>query len=396
MTVDETAERLPDVPLGHGRPGRAERLRATLRSPAFPTVAVFLVFIFGFTVANVLVEDREVSVQERRTLTVRPELSLPNLLNGQFTKDVGAYMTDQAAGRDQLRFLKSAVSRHGFQTLENNETYAVDGRAVDKLWPLRGDLVATDARKMNEIIDSVGSDPAYLAIIPTKGAGVPAPPYLEVDQDHIADQLRDAVAAEYVDLMDLAQPGNEGSYYGTDPHWTTDGALEAYRRLAIGMGFEPSADYSLEVLTTDFVGSQYGRAAAWEIPLDTIELAHNPVIDGLSMCRLETLDRQICQDGVYVMPTAATVDGYDVFLGGLAPLIEIQNPAVPDGHLIVFKDSFAHAIAPFLAQHVRTVSLVDLRFVQRSWVLDNVDFEGATVLFLYGAAVINTDPKIIN
>ena len=39
--------------------------------------------------------------------------------------------------------------------------------------------------------------------------------------------------------------------------------------------------------------------------------------------------------------------------------------AETDGELVIFKDSYAHAVAPFLAQHFRTVTLVDLRYVQR-------------------------------
>jgi hypothetical protein len=34
--------------------------------------------------------------------------------------------------------------------------------------------------------------------------------------------------------------------------------------------------------------------------------------------------------------------------------------------------------------------------VQRAWVLDNVDFEGATTLFLYSTSVLNTDPRALN
>jgi len=372
------------------------RVRTALRSPHLLSVAVFVLFIFGFAAANVLVPDRETSVQERRPLAARPQFSLQRLLDGQFAEDVGAYMTDQAAGRDELRFVKSAVSRGVFRTLENNEVYVVDRRAVDKLWPLRGDLIATAARRMNEIIDQIDADPSYLALIPTKGAALPKFPYLGVDQHRIAAPLRDTVRARYVDLMGLSAPGNEALYYGTDPHWTTDGALEAYRRLAGAMGFEPVTGYTMETRTNLFVGSEYGRAAAWSIPLDTILLARNPMLDRMSICRLETQDRKTCQEGVYVMPSVTTVDGYDVFLGGPAPLIEIQNPALPDGHLVVFKDSYAQAIAPFLAQHFRKVSLVDLRYVQRAWILDNLDVTGATVLFLYGTSVINTDPRILN
>ncbi|MDH4141786.1 MAG: hypothetical protein OEV61_04170, partial [Chloroflexota bacterium] len=102
-------------------------------------------------------------------------------------------------------------------------------------------------------------------------------------------------------------------------------------------------------------------------------------------------------DSVYVPSTVDTVDLYDVFLGGLAPIIVITNDAAPsDDELVIFKDSYAHAIAPLLAQHYRKVTLVDLRYVQRQYVMDHVDFGAATVLFLYSTSVVNTDPRLLN
>ena len=81
----------------------------------------------------------------------------------------------------------------------------------------------------------------------------------------------------------------------------------------------------------------------------------------------------------------------------MGPIIEISNPAAEtDRDLVIFKDSYAHALAPFLAQHYKTVTLFDLRFVRRQLVLDNFDLSQKDVLFLYGAAVLNTDPQILN
>ena len=63
---------------------------------------------------------------------------------------------------------------------------------------------------------------------------------------------------------------------------------------------------------------------------------------------------------------------------------------------MIFKDSYAHAIAPVLAQHYRKVTLFDLRYMRRSVVLDNFDLDGKTVLFLYSTSVLNTDSQIVN
>lgn len=373
-------------------------MRGSLRSPYLPSTLVFLVFIFGFTVLNMLTPSKAVSQYERRALAQRPNLTVESVINGRFMENFASFMQDQAALRDPLRFLKSSVERGVFRKVENNGVYVVGDRVVDKFYGIRGSLTATAGQRMNEIIASLPEPRGFLSMIPTKAQGLlGSDPYLLSDQHQIADPLRDTVKATYLDLMDLASTDNEVRYYGADPHWTMQGAIQAYHVIARGLGLEPVTDYSFDTLSDAYVGSEYGKAAAWNVPLDTIELAHNDALDGMSICREEAADRVICHDSVYVPPTPETVDLYDVFLGGLAPIIVITNDqATSDTELVIFKDSYGHAIAPLLAQHYRKVTLVDLRYVQRQYVVDHVNFAGATTLFLYSTSVINTDPRALN
>ena len=74
----------------------------------------------------------------------------------------------------------------------------------------------------------------------------------------------------------------------------------------------------------------------------------------------------------------------------------IENDRSPDEELILFKDSYSHALAPFLAQHFRRVTLFDLRYVRKELILDRFDLSGKTVLFLYSTTILNTDPQILN
>ena len=49
-----------------------------------------------------------------------------------------------------------------------------------------------------------------------------------------------------------------------------------------------------------------------------------------------------------------------------------ENPEAPRERLLLIKDSYAHALAPFLARHYDLV-LVDLRPVDRVLILENMD-----------------------
>ena len=57
--------------------------------------------------------------------------------------------------------------------------------------------------------------------------------------------------------------------------------------------------------------------------------------------------------------------------------------------LILFRDSFGSSIAPLLIENYKTVTIVDIRYVQTDYLGQLLDFHGQDVLFLYGAAMLN-------
>ena len=60
-------------------------------------------------------------------------------------------------------------------------------------------------------------------------------------------------------------------------------------------------------------------------------------------------------------------DKYSAFLGGNQPLCVIRNPALRgEGKLLLLRDSYADALAPFLAQRFEEVHLIDLRYYRHS------------------------------
>jgi hypothetical protein len=102
-------------------------------------------------------------------------------------------------------------------------------------------------------------------------------------------------------------------------------------------------------------------------------------------------------DSVYFRDKIGSLDPYDVFIGGLGPITVIENDrARSDEELIMFKDSYSHSLAPFLAQHFKKVTLFDLRYVRKELIFENFDSTGKTVLFIYSTTILNTDPQILN
>ena len=307
------------------------------------------------------------------------------------------YLKDQIVYRDGFRALKAVVELNLLRKRENNGVYVVDGNIYDKFYGINQHYIDRATELINSLIDSIDSDRIYLSIIPSKANRLDADVYLLSNQKEIADDLSQHVNASYIDIMDPNQDSSTNHYYRTDHHWTTQGAFEVYKVLITAMGYTPVEAYTLEEVTDSYVGSNYGRAALPYIEKDSIILAHNAVIDALAICRYTTADACDASDSVYFREKINDLDPYDVFLGGASPVIVIENAQIQSNQeLVIFKDSYAHTLAPFLAQHFSKVTLIDLRYVRKELIFQNFDVDGKMVLFLYSTTILNTDPRILN
>jgi hypothetical protein len=362
-----------------------------------PALLVFVVFIFGMAIVGIVGEDAASSEYERRDLAQFPRISAERIFDGDFTEDYVVYLQDQAPLRDEFRFMKSYVSRNLMLNAENNGVFVVDGTIYDRFGVINESRIERAAGLVEEIAGDIGSDRTYVAILPTKGQVLVDSKYLVADQMEIVRKFEDIEGVIAIDLSRLAQFADKGTYYRTDPHWTIDGVVWSYVEIYEALGLDVAADHQHELFTDSYRGSEYGKAAAGSIEADSIYLPRNEMIDGLTACRYTSVEDKVCVDSVYYRGEESDQGAYDVFLGGLGPIIEIFNPAAKsDAELVIFKDSYAHAIAPLLAQHYSKVTLFDLRYMRRSVVPENFDLDDSTVLFLYSTSVLNTDVQIVN
>jgi len=358
---------------------------------------VFIVFIFGIALIGVIGNDNELNEYERRELAQFPKVSLDRVTEGRFTEDYVEYLQDQAPFRDGFRFLKSSVSRQLLLNPEINGVFVLDGTVYDRFYPIDVKLIDRAARLIGDISAEIDSDRQYVAVIPTKGQDLVGTRYLVSDQLQIIrafDRLTDVQA---IDLYGLTGLVHDDGYYRSDPHWAKNGVNWSYEQIATALGLEPVPDFEYELFTDSYIGSDYGKAASSSIASDNIYLPRNKTIDNLISCRYTSLEDKSCIDSVFYRGEESENDAYDVFLGGLGPIIEITNPGSDSSEeLVIFKDSYAHALSPLLAQHYHKVTMFDLRFVRRNMVIDNFDLDSSTVLFLYSTSVLNTDAQILN
>lgn len=168
-------------------------------------------------------------------------------------------------------------------------------------------------------------------------------------------------------------------YYRGDRHLTSLGAYYCYAALGVPLGYTPfgASDFSISVVSSAFSGSDARRLLVET--KDTIALYR---YRGDSALCVKNFDTGSTHQGLYFEEMLFGVDKYSVFLGGSAGRLEITG-GESRPRLLIVRDSYASAVAPFLARHF-DLDLVDLRYTDLSVQALTEENEYAAVLFLFG------------
>lgn len=164
-----------------------------------------------------------------------------------------------------------------------------------------------------------------------------------------------------VDIYDaLDYHKDQYLYFNTDTHWAPLGAYWAYTAFceAANQTAAPLSDFTVSTVE-DFTGYLYvatGESCLAENPdhIDLYEPGYNYTIelsyDGVSFTELS---------GMYAPDEGM---GYSMVLWGDNPLVRITNHDDASGRkLLLVKDSYGNAIAPFLAANYSEVHVADFR-----------------------------------
>jgi len=327
--------------------------------------ALFCLFLGGMLVWSALAADRERSETENRKLNQWPEFSWKALKSGEFTSGVEKYLADQFPLRDQWTGLKARSELvlgkrefHGVYLCENETLIA-------KVTPPEEEQDKKNLNYVDKLTQKVDI-PVYLGLIPTAA---------EVWQSKLPDgadsfdqpaflQEAAGLGLPMVDFYGaLTARAGEDIYYRTDHHWTTLGAYYGYTAVMEALGREalPIDSFERRIYpnSNQFQGTLYSTSGVhWLLP-DTIE--YWAPDDGLSVTSWRDNGPEAAS--LYDLTYLGVKDKYASFLGGNQPLCVIENERLPDaGKLLLVRDSYSDALAPFLAQSFSEVHLIDLRY----------------------------------
>ncbi|MBR2715746.1 MAG: hypothetical protein IKB73_06060, partial [Ruminococcus sp.] len=215
--------------------------------------------------------------------------------------------------------------------------------------------------------------------------------------DKIADTFSNSIV-EFVDVRDSFKSAYDGGtqvYYKTDHHWTTQGAYIAYTHLGDALGFKPYNKSNYEITEHEgFYGTTYSSSGYWFTKPDTIELWKCNALNDYTVT-INDGGKTTESSSLFFTDHLKEDDKYPVYLDGNHPYTCIKNNTIKsDEKLLVIKDSFAHSLVPFLADHYSEIVMIDLRYYKEdvSKLIESEKFD--QMLFLYSIDNLATDTNV--
>lgn len=185
-------------------------------------------------------------------------------------------------------------------------------------------------------------------------------------------------------------------YFRTDHHWTVRGAYAAYIAFCKTAGLEPVPLDEMERHQIDgFVGTFYNQtqdAKLAETP-DFVEYFVPPTeTETLRYERGKAFDP--VEGSIFASYATGGQNTYSVFLHGDFPLTKITTDNHTGRKIMLIKESFGNAFAPFLVSHYDEVYIVDQRYFELG-VEDFIKENGITdLLILNNIFAVNTSLRI--
>lgn len=361
---------------------------------------IFILTLFLFLIINVIVPDREKSVQENRMLATKPKFRLSTLISGDYDEKFEAYMDDQFVGRDMWRKLKVTVDRIGGSRLENGVYIGKNGQLLEQIEVADETHLAANIKAIKSFSESQSKIPVRMMLIPDAANvlnhSLPALAKPE-DQTQMFSMVRKDLgdSVEWIDVStELNKHKTEKIYYKTDHHWTTLGAFYAFQAAAPSLGIDGdlSGKYVSYAVSDSFSGMLASKSGVNLGEKEQIDI-YVPTEEDTDLI-VDYVDEGKRSTSLYDSSKLKEKDQYTVFLGGNSSLLDIRTVSTSTKRLLLVKDSFANSFIPFLTPYYREIVVVDPRYYSGT-INDLMDsYRISEVLFLYSGNTFFKDNNI--
>ncbi len=335
-----------------------------------PAAFLFIGMLAVIVLMNLLAENKKFSEKENRLLEQKPEFSWHSVQSGRFMEKYETYRTDQFAGRNLWVSVKTYVDllmgkREENGIFKGSQSYLLE------------DIAYPDEEQMEKNIEAMRTFqeeykdiPVYMMLVPN-AANILAdklPDYaVTQDQEKQFQEIKKLLGEGFtwVDVQKvLKSRKKEDIYYHTDHHWTTLGAYYAYQELAKVMGLDTSKAAALKpyAVTGDFNGTLSavsGYEGGYREPIYIYAAENSQEEPGVVVNYTEEQRKTAV---LYDLEKLEEKDKYGVFFGGNYGMVDIRTTADTTERLLIFKDSYANCLVPFLTPYYREIIMIDPRY----------------------------------
>lgn len=377
--------------MNHSYKSNTEKKRIGSVSDIASAVLFCSVIALGGILTAVL-PGRVVSENENRSLMTKTELFSGNfadkLFSGKFKDQAGDFCRDQFPWREEMLELR-AVSDMALVRYETNAVlYGTDGYLIPRRDYTDIKNVPVNTQAIHALKSALEAEkiPTVFAVAP-RPADVLERYYPSGYSSGALSGVRETIfsAGDGIDLLPVlkaAADNGESVYYKTDHHWTAYGAYLAYRTLCPALGMEPipAETFQRETVSQSFLGTSYSKVMTPFAEPDTMEYWH---LDDDSFTT--EIRNGATFSGFYDRSYLDKKDKYSSYIGGNNAYVRVtKNSGENRPTMLLIKDSYAHSMVPYLAQHYDLI-IIDPRYYWESAYLLAQECGADCVLILCGA-----------
>ena len=354
-----------------------------------------------FLVLNILAPDRKFSEKENRMLSEYPEGGIKDAVLNKGNRKYETYVNDQFAGRDGWISLKAGIDRVFGKNLENGVWYGDDDYLMEAFVPPLEQNLNNQLRAIKSFAESNADKKQYFVLVPNAvsiladklPAGAP-----EADQNAYIDRVKNEVGAAGLNFIDvrgnLASHAGEEIYYKTDHHWTTLGAFYGFEMIKAGMDLNgPAMEYEKLLVSDKFQGTLSAKSGFHSGMTEEMHVYVPKEEDALESLVYYVEEREKTAS-FYKVEKLETRDKYAMFFGGNHSQIRIYTPDATGGNLLIFKDSYANCLVPFLTPYFKKIILIDPRYysgnIRTLMLAENIN----QIMYLYNANTFFADTSL--
>lgn len=345
------------------------------------TICIFLLFLSVPLWMFIITPERSFSDLENRYLSKMPSLSNTSIWDTSFQKK------SEDAFNDQFLFRDSLVSLNTFQD------YAMGYSSIHDVYFGKDSYLLNQQQRLDESIwkqnvkalniFALDKDiPMYLMLVPSTRTilenKLPNPHY-DIDEDVIVKDIQSSLTKQmnYVDVFQtLRNHSLEDIYYKSDHHWSALGSYYGYIAFQKERHQEPTPLGTKELIKSNFLGSLYARSKASWYPGDTL-YAYKNLVD------VQATYDGLQRDTLYIDENAKKRDAYTYFMDGNHAEVNVTTTSTKKEHILIVRDSYAQSFAPYLANDVSQITLLDLRYYKGNISEYIQEHQVDEVLFLY-------------